>query len=377
MAREVISSGNALAAKAAVECGCEFFGGYPITPSSEVAHDMSVLLPKYGGKFIQMEDEIAGICVSLGASMSGKKSMTATSGPGISLKSEQIGYAFIAEIPLVIINVMRGGPSTGLPTRVSQADIGQAKYPTHGDYASITLCPGSLEEAYTETVRAFNLAEKYMTPVFLLLDETLGHMHGKAILPDLEEVQKSVIKRKVYEGDPKDYKPYDAKMDEPAVLNPFFKGYRYHVTGLHHGPTGFPTEDAQMCEYNIERLMGKINNHKEDLVKYEEFMLDDAEVCIIAYGSISRGAKEAVMKLRNDGVKAGLFRPITLWPSPEKQLKEIGEKFDKIFVTELNMGQYLEEIQRIMKRDDFATLHKANGRPIAPLEMVAKVKEMF
>ncbi len=377
MAREVISSGNALSAKAAIDCGCEFFGGYPLTPSSEIAHDLSVSLPKVGGKFIQMEDEIAGICVALGASMSGKKAMTATSGPGMSLKSEQIGLAFITEIPLVIVNVMRGGPSTGLPTRVSQADIGQAKYPTHGDYASITFCPGSLEEAYTETVRAFNMAEKFMTPVFVLLDETLGHMHGKAILPDLEDIQKNAIKRARFDGDKKDYKPYDVAMDEPAVLNPFFEGYYYHITGLHHGPTGHPTEDAKACEFNIERLMGKINNKTEELIEYEEFMLDDAEVCLIAYGSISRGAKEAVIKLRADGIKAGLFRPITLWPSPKKKLKEIGEKFDKIFITELNMGQYLEEIQRVMKRDDFATLHKANGRPIAPLEMVAKVKEMF
>lgn len=377
MAREVISSGNALCALAAVECGCKFFGGYPITPSSEVAEDLSKLLPKYGGKFIQMEDEIAGICVSLGASMSGVKSMTASSGPGISLKSEQIGYSFIAEIPLVIINVMRGGPSTGLPTRVSQADIGQAKYPTHGDFASISLCPGSLEEAYTETVRAFNIAEKYMTPVFVLLDETLGHMHGKAILPDLEEVKKSIINRAEFKGDPKDYKPYKAGPTEPAVLNPFFKGYRYHVTGLHHGDMGFPTEDGAACEYNIERLINKIKTKSDDLVKYEEFMLDDAEVCIIAYGSISRGAKEAVMKLRSEGIKAGLFRPITIWPSPVAKLKEIGSRFEKIMVTELNKGQYLEEIQRVMKRDDFATLHKANGRPIAPLEMVAKVKEMF
>ena len=377
MAREVISSGNALAAKAAIDCGCRFFGGYPITPSSEVAEDMSLLLPRVGGKFIQMEDEIGGICVALGASMSGTKAMTATSGPGISLKAEQIGYSFIAEIPLVIINVMRGGPSTGLPTRVSQADIGQAKYPTHGDFASIALCPGSLEEAYTKTVRAFNIAEKYMTPVFLLLDETLGHMHGKAILPDLEEIQKSIIKRAEFSGDPKDYKPYKAGPTEPAVLNPFFKGYYYHITGLHHGEMGFPTEDGAICEYNIERLMNKINTKTDDLVKYEEFMLEDAEVCIIAYGSISRGAKEAVMKLRNDGIKAGLFSPITLWPSPAKKLQEIGKRFKKIMVTELNMGQYLEEIQRIMKRDDFATLHKANGRPIAPLEMVAKVKEMM
>ena len=377
MSREVISSGNALVAKAAIDCGCKFFGGYPITPSSEVAEDMSVLLPRIGGKFIQMEDEIGGICVALGASMSGTKAMTATSGPGISLKAEQIGYSFIAEIPLVIVNVMRGGPSTGLPTRVSQADIGQAKHPTHGDFASISLCPGSLEEAYTETIRAFNIAEKYMTPVFLLLDETLGHMHGKAILPDIQEVQQSIINRAEFTGDAKDYKPYKAGPTEPAVLNPFFKGYFYHVTGLHHGEMGFPTEDGAICEYNIERLMNKINTKTDDLVRYEEFMLSDAEVCIIAYGSISRGAKEAVMKLRNEGIKAGLFRPITLWPSPVKKLQEIGKKFEKIMVTELNMGQYLEEIQRVMKRDDFATLHKANGRPIAPLEIVAKVKEMM
>ncbi len=375
MAREVISTGNKLAAQAAVECGCRFFGGYPLTPSSEIAHDCSVLLPRVGGKFIQMEDEIGGISVALGASMSGTKAMTATSGPGISLKSEQIGLAFIAEIPLVIVNVMRGGPSTGLPTRVSQADIGQAKYPSHGDFASIALCPGSLEEAYTETVRAFNLAEKYMTPVFLLLDETLGHMQGKAIIPDVEELE--IVKREEFTGDPKDYLPYGVEMDKPAVLNPFFKGYRYHITGLHHGPTGFPTEDGEQCEFNIERLMGKINNNADDIVAYEEYKLDDAEVCMIAYGSISRGAKEAVEKLREEGIKAGLFRPITIWPSPQKKLKEIGEKFDKIFVTELNMGQYLEEIQRVMKRDDFKTLHKANGRPIAPSEMVAKVKEMF
>ncbi len=384
MAREIISNGNELAAHAAFDAGCMFFGGYPITPSSEVMHEMSDLLPTVGGKFIQMEDEIAGISVALGASMAGTKSMTATSGPGISLKAEQIGLAFIAEVPLVIVNVMRGGPSTGLPTRVSQADIGQAQYPTHGDYASITLCAGSLEECYTQTVRAFNLAEKYMTPVFMLLDETVGHMHGKAVLPDLEEVQASIVNRKRFDGPKEEYKPYKAAMNEAAVLNPMFEGYRFHFTGLHHGETGFPTEDAEQCQFNIERLVGKINtvaaenDGLDDEADYEEFMMDDEpEVILIAYGSISRGAKEAVVKLRADGIKAGLFRPIVLWPSPAKKLKEIGDKYKKIFVTELNMGQYLKEIERVMKRDDFATLHKANGRPIAPLEMVAKVKEMF
>lgn len=384
MSRMEISTGNELASKAAVDAGARFFGGYPITPSSEVMHVASDLLPAVGGVAIQMEDEIGGISAALGASMTGTKSFTATSGPGISLKAEQIGLGFIAEIPLVIVNVMRGGPSTGLPTRVSQADIGQAKYPTHGDFASITLCAGSLTECYTQTVRAFNLAEKYMTPVFMLLDETIGHMHGKAELPDLEEVKASIIDRAKFEGDPADYRPYDVPMNEPAVLNPMFEGYRYHITGLHHGPTGFPTEDAEQCEFNIERLTGKINtvaaenDGLDDLPDYEEVLMDDAEVCIIAYGSIALGAFEAVHKLRSEGIKAGLFRPIMLWPSPEKRIREIGERFgDKIMVTELNMGQYSNEIERIIRNNDFTRLLKANGRPIAPAEMVAKVKEMM
>lgn len=384
MAREVISTGNELASIAAIDAGAMFFSGYPITPSSEVMHVASDLLPEVGGKFIQMEDEIAGIAAALGASMTGVKSYTATSGPGISLKAEQIGLGFIAEVPLVIVNVMRGGPSTGLPTRVSQADIGQAQYPTHGDYASITLCAGSLSECYTETVRGFNLAEKYMTPVFVLLDETIGHMHGKAVLPDLEEVKANIVNRATFDGPIDEYKPYKVDMNKPAVINKMFQGYRHHVTGLHHGDEGFPTEDAFQCEFNIERLVGKINtvakenDGLDDLPDYEEYMLEDAEVCLIAYGSIGLGAYEAVQKLRAEGIKAGMFRPIMLWPSPAKKIAEIGAKFkDKIFITELNMGQYSKEIERIIKRDDFTTLLKANGRPIAPAEMVAKVKEMM
>ncbi|MFK5938570.1 MAG: 2-oxoglutarate synthase subunit alpha [Sulfurimonas sp.] len=382
--REEISTGNALAALAAAEAGAMFFAGYPITPSSEVMEHSSDYLPARGGTCIQMEDEIAGISAALGASMTGVKSFTATSGPGISLKAEQIGLAFIAEVPLVIMNVMRGGPSTGLPTRVSQSDIGQAQYPTHGDYASITIYAGSLSECYTQTVRAFNLAEKYMTPVFMLLDETIGHMHGKAELPDLADVEASVITRARFEGSQEDYKPYDVAMNKPAVINPMFQGYKHHVTGLHHGPTGFPTEDAAQCEFNIERLTGKINQvHLEndgldDLPDYEEVDMEDAEICIIAYGSIALGAYEAVKKLRAEGIKAGLFRPIMIWPSPIKKLEEVGARFkDKIMVTELNMGQYSKEIERVIKRNDFTQLLKANGRPIAPAEMVAKVKEMM
>ncbi|WP_200762250.1 2-oxoglutarate synthase subunit alpha [Nitrosophilus alvini] len=378
MAREVISSGNELAAMAAIDAGCRFFGGYPITPSSEVAHELSVLLPKVGGKFIQMEDEIGGIAVALGASMSGVKSMTNTSGPGMSLKAEQIGLGFMTETPMVITNVMRGGPSTGLPTRVQQGDILQARNPTHGDYKSIAFCPGSLEECYTETVRAFNVAEELMTTVIVLLDETLGHMHGKAVLPDKEEIEKSIVNRARFDGDPKDYKPFDVPEDKPAVLNPFFQGYKYHLTGLHHGPTGFPTEDAEVCQRLIERLHRKIEVRRKDLLESnEEYLLDDADYLIIAYGSVSRAAREAINRLRAEGKKIGMFRPITLWPSPEEKIKELGERFpaEKILMPELNMGQYILEVERLMgKRPE--SLNKANGRPISPAEIIEKLKSM-
>ncbi len=373
--RELITGGNELVALAAIESGCRFFGGYPITPSSEIAHEMSVELPKIGGKFIQMEDEISGIAVALGASMTGVKAMTATSGPGISLKSEQIGYGFMAEIPLVVVDVMRGGPSTGLPTRVSQGDINQAKSPSHGDFCSVAIAVGNLQEADTQTIRAFNLAEKYMTPIFLLLDETIGHMHGKTLIPDFKDIEPTIYNRRVFTGDPKDYQPYAVPQDEAAILNPFFKGYKYHITGLHHGGSGFPTEDEKLSQNLIDRLFNKIESHIDDIVEYEEFQLDDAEIVIIAYGSVSLSVKEAIANLRKNGIKVGLFRPITLWPSPAKQLKALGEKFKKILVIELNKGQYKQEIERIMQRD-VTFLGKANGRSISPTEIITKIKEM-
>lgn len=376
MAREIISTGNDLAAIAAVDAGCEFFGGYPITPSSEVMHTISDLLPASGGAAIQMEDEIAGICAAIGGAMSGKRSMTATSGPGISLKSENIGLAYIAEVPLVIVNVMRGGPSTGLPTRVAQGDILQAKTPTHGDYKSITLCAGTLSECYTETVRAFNLADRFMQPVFVLLDETIGHMSGKAVLPTKDEVKAGIKPRASFDGPASEYKPYECKNDQPAVLNPMFKGYRYHFTGLHHDANGHPTEDEKMCDDLINRLFRKVENYTDEIELNEEYMLDDAEIMIIAYGSMALSVKEAVNRLRADGIKVGMFRPITLWPSPAKRIKELCDKIQKVLVTELNLGQYLEEIERVSGRRDFTTLFKANGRPIAPIEIVEKVKGM-
>ena len=376
MARELISTGNELAAKAALDADVEFFGGYPITPSSEIMHVLSSALPARGYACIQMEDEISGICTALGAAMSGKRAMTASSGPGISLKAENLGVGYISEVPLVIVNVMRGGPSTGLPTRVAQGDLLQAKNPTHGDVKSITLVPGNLKECYTETVRAFNLADRFMQPVFVLLDETIGHMSGKAVIPDLEEVQAGKISRRKFTGDKKDYKPYGVGADEPAILNPMFEGYRYHFTGFHHGPTGHPTEDADMCDALMKRLFNKVDAHLDELELNEEYMLEDADIMIIAYGSVSLGVTEAINRMRKEGIKVGMFRPLTIWPSPAKRIKELMTKFDKVLVTELNMGQFADEVQRASGRSDFDTLFKVNGRPLSPLEIIEKVKGM-
>jgi len=380
--REIISTGNELSAIAAVDAGCTFFGGYPLTPSSEVMHVVSDLLPAVGGTAIQMEDEIAGICCVIGAAMSGVRALTATSGPGMSLKAENLGLAQMAEVPLVCVNVMRGGPSTGLPTRVSQGDIKQSSNPSHGDYRSITLCAGNLAECYTETVRAFNLADRFMQPVIVLLDETIGHMHGKADIPTPEAVKAGIVPRKTFDGPADEYHPYECGPTDPAVLNPMFEGYRYHYTGLHHDKDGFPTEEIETCRKLIQRLEDKVMAHQDELESNEEFMCDDltgeeGEVLIIAYGSVSLAAKEAIRTLRADGVKAGLFRPITIWPSPAKRIKELTDKIKNVLCVELNIRQYTEEVERASSRLDIEGLYKVNGRAISPNEIVSKVKEVF
>ena len=380
--REIISTGNELAAIAGVDAGCTFFGGYPLTPSSEVMHVISDLLPKVGGACIQMEDEIAAICSVIGAGMAGQRTMTGTSGPGMSLKAENLGLAQMAEVPLVCINVMRGGPSTGLPTRVSQGDIKQASNPSHGDYRSITLCAGNLAECYTETVRAFNLADRFMQPVIVLLDETIGHMHGKADIPTAQAVKAGIVPRKTFDGPADEYFPYECEATEPAVLNPMFEGYRYHFTGLHHDKNGFPTEEIETCRKLIQRLEDKVMAHQDEIELNEEFMCDDltgeeGEVLIIAYGSVSLAAKEAIRLLRADGVKAGLFRPITIWPSPAVKIKELTGKVKNVLCVELNIRQYTEEIERASSRLDIEGLYKVNGRAISPHEIVSKVKEVF
>jgi 2-oxoglutarate ferredoxin oxidoreductase subunit alpha len=370
-----LMQGNEACVAGAIHAGMRFYSGYPITPSTEIAELSAELLPKYGGKFIQMEDEIAGIAAALGASLAGIKSMTATSGPGFSLKQENIGYGIMAEIPIVIVDVQRGGPSTGMPTSPSQGDIMQARWGTHGDHSIIALYPASVKEIYTTTIRAFNLSEKYRTPVILLLDEIIGHMREKI---DLEEVKDlEIYDRKTPTVPFDEYLPYKVIENEiVSEMAAFGEGYRYNVTGLVHDETGFPSGNDLVANKLLKRLMDKIENNKDDIVTYEEYMLDDADYAIVSFGAISRSSKVAVNNLRESGIKIGMFRPITIWPSPEKQLSELSKKVKKIYVIELNAGQYLLEVQRIVSGQcKIGKYGKINGEIISPQEIVSFIKE--
>lgn len=368
--------GNEACVEGALMAGMTFYAGYPITPSTEIAEKSAELLPRIGGKFIQMEDEIAGIAAAIGASLTGAKAMTATSGPGFSLKQENIGYATLAEIPLVIVNVQRGGPSTGLPTAPGQGDVMQTRWGTHGDHPIIVLTPDSVKETFDLTIRAFNLAEKYRTPVILLTDEITGHMREKIEIPDRDEIEIIDRIRPKKGDDYLAYKVYDGEI-VPRMAD-FGAGFRYHVTGLMHDETGFPSNSTVNAEKLMNRLMGKITDHLDDILRYEEIDCEDADCVVIAYGGTARSAKAAVAKLRAEGHKVGLFRPITLWPFPEARVHELATKAKSIYVTELNYGQIKLEVERVAK--GACPVHffgKANGEVILPDELVARVKEVL
>ncbi|WFA09716.1 2-oxoacid:acceptor oxidoreductase subunit alpha [Tissierella sp. Yu-01] len=369
-----LMQGNEACVEGALRAGMRFYAGYPITPSTEIAEISSIKLPKLGGKFIQMEDEISGMAATIGASLTGLKSMTATSGPGFSLKQENLGFAVIGEIPCVIVNVQRGGPSTGLPTAPAQGDIMQARWGTHGDHAIIALYPNSVREIYDTTIRAFNLAEKYRTPVILLLDEVIGHMREKIEIPEDSEVD--IINRKKPTCPPEEYKAYELKEgDFVPEMAPFGAGYRYHVTGLVHDETGFPA-GADKAEDLLNRLISKIEDNVDDICTYEEYMLEDADTAIVTFGCTSRSAKSAIKSLRKEGYKVGMFRPITIWPSPEKQLIELSKKVKRIVVVEMNAGQYFLEVDRISGKNTIVEKYgRLNGEIITPDEIISVIKE--
>ena len=376
MAKKVaFLQGNEAAAHGALYAGCKFFGGYPITPSTEVAEVMSVELPKVGGKFIQMEDEIGAMSAVIGASLTGAKALTSTSGPGLSLKQEIIGYGCITEVPCVIVNVMRGGPSTGMPTGPSQSDIMCAKWGTHGDHPAICLVPASVQELFEETVRAFNLAEKYRTPVMIMPDEIVAHMRERIVFPEPGDLE--VIDRTAPSVPPEQYKPYDTQFGDVPPLAAFGSEYRFHVTGLNKMQDGFPTTKASIGQAEEERQVRKVEGNADDIIKYEEFMMDDAEVCVIAFGSTSRSARFAVNEARKQGIKAGLFRLITFWPFPEKKIAELAGKVKAFITPEMSLGMCTGVVKGFAEgKAPVHGIFRVDGEPINPDQILDKIKEV-
>lgn len=367
--------GNEAVARGALYAGCRFFAGYPITPSTEVAEILAAELPKHGGRFIQMEDEIASMAAIIGASITGVKSLTATSGPGMSLKQENLGYACITETPCVIVNVQRGGPSTGMPTSPGQSDIMQAKWGTHGDHPIIALTPSTVYEQFSETVRAFNLSEKYRTPVILLTDEIIGHMREAIDIP--EDGALEIIDRTKPNCPPEEYKAFDSSSFLVPPMANFGEGYRFHITGLNHDASGFPTNSGALAQQEEIRMQRKIDENYNDIVKVEEYLCEDAEIIVFATGAVARSAKEAVDAARKDGVKMGLFKPLTIWPFPDKHLAKYKGKAKKIIVAELNLGQLVLEVQRVGEGNfEIAHISRIDGEPITPSQIYGGEKNV-
>jgi 2-oxoglutarate/2-oxoacid ferredoxin oxidoreductase subunit alpha len=366
-----LMQGNEAIAMGAVAAGCRFYAGYPITPSTEVAEVLSRELPRVGGKFIQMEDEIASMAAIIGARVGGLKSMTATSGPGFSLMQENLGYAAMAEVPCVVVNVQRLGPSTGQPTAASQGDVMQARWGTHGDHPIIALAPISVRQSFDLTVRAFDFSEKYRTPVLLMTDEIIGHMREPVELPDFGTVK--VFEHKVTDS-PENYKAYRNTPDGVPPMIPFGNGYRYHITGLFHDEVGFPTQRLDEIDPWLERVNTKLENHMDDIALFEENYQDGAKIALLSYGASARTARHAMKAARAQGRKVDMLTLFTIWPFPEKQVEALGDRVDRIIVPEMNLGQLAYEVERIVGRRKVRRVVRANGEMVTP-QMVLDAME--
>jgi len=374
--KERLLQGNEAVVEGSLRAGCRFFAGYPITPATEIAEQLSVRLPQVDGTFIQMEDEIASLGAVIGASLAGVKSMTATSGPGFSLMQENLGFAIIAEVPCVVVNAMRGGPSTGLPTSPSQSDVMQSRWGTHGDHPIIVLCPSTVRECFDLTIRAFNYSEKYRIPVILLIDEVVAHMREKIIIPDDEDIE--IVNRVRPTMPPEWYIPYeDTPRGVPAMAD-FGEGYRYHVTGLTHDVRGFPTSRPDEVDPFIRRLFRKVSQNFADLQIGEHFHVDDADVAIIAYGCVARSAKRAVSDCREKGIKAGMLKLNTIWPFMRTDVEKVLRQAKVVIVPEMNMGQISREVKRVNKGEaKVFTINRVDGTIITPQEIMARIKEVY
>ncbi len=374
--RRALLQGNEAVVEGALTAGMRFFAGYPITPSTEIAEGCALKLPRVGGTFVQMEDELASMAAVIGASVAGVKSMTATSGPGFSLKQENIGYAALAEIPCVVVDVQRSGPSTGLPTSPSQGDYMQARWGTHGDHPAVAISPWSVQEAYLETIRCFNLSEKYRVPVILLMDEIVGHMRegielagtgrGRGVRPPHQVGSRAgvhALRHRAAERVPR--------------ITPFGEGVFYNITGLVHDNWGFPTNSPVKANRQCTRIMKKIEKNVSDIEKYETYKMEDAQVCVVSFGGTARSAMAAVEGARLEEYRVGLFRPVTVWPFPEAALSEICERVEHIVVAELNYGQMKLEVERIAAgRCQVHHIGKVNGTILKPREIYRAIQEV-
>jgi 2-oxoglutarate ferredoxin oxidoreductase subunit alpha len=367
--------GNEAIVEGALAAGCRFFAGYPITPASEISERMSVRLPQMDGTFIQMEDEIASMGAVVGASLAGVKSMTATSGPGFSLMQENIGFACMTEVPCVVVNVMRGGPSTGLPTHPAQGDVMQARWGTHGDHPIIVLAVSTVRDSFEITVHAFNLSEKYRVPVIILSDEVVAHTRETVTLPSPDEIE--IIDRIKPAMPPEWYIPYEDNNTGVPPMAVYGEGYHYHVTGLAHDVRGFPTQRSDEIDALTRRLFRKITQGFHDIQKVNLFMMDDAELAVIAYGSVARSSRQAVMEARQLGIRAGLLQLVTLFPFPRHSVEDVLRRCRVVLVPEMNMGQISREVKRVNQTDARVdTYNRIDGQLITPEEIYGQLIKM-
>jgi 2-oxoglutarate ferredoxin oxidoreductase subunit alpha len=366
-----LMQGNDAIGWGAIAAGCRFYAGYPITPSTEVAEILSRELPRVGGKFIQMEDEIASMAAIIGARVGGLKSMTATSGPGFSLMQENIGYAAMTEIPCVVVDVQRLGPSTGQPTAASQGDVMQARWGTHGDHPIIALAPTSVRQAFDLTIKAFDFSERYRTPVIILADEIVGHMREPVDLPDFKTIQ--IFEHHVTES-PETYKAFRNTPDGVPPLAPFGTGYRYHITALFHDEVGFPTQRLDEVDPWVERVNSKLEKHLDDITLVEEDYQEGAKIALLSYGASARTARHALKLARAQGKKVDMLTLLTIWPFPEKQVEALGDRVDRVIVPEMNLGQLAYEVERMVGRKKVKRVVRANGEMVTP-QMVLDAME--
>jgi 2-oxoglutarate/2-oxoacid ferredoxin oxidoreductase subunit alpha len=373
---EHFMTGDVACAEGALAAGCRFFGGYPITPATEIAEHISGRLPEVGGTFIQMEDEIAAIGSVIGASCAGVKSMTATSGPGFSLMMENLGLAICTETPCVLVNVQRAGPSTGLPTQGAQGDMMQARWGSHGHYEIIALAPSSPQEIFYQTIDAFNLSETYRIPVLIMTDEMIGHLSERVIIPDAKTIR--TVSRPRPKGRKNRFNPYEPGPDGIAPMASAGEGYHIHVTGLTHDQRGYPVMTVEAQEWMMDQLVGKIQRNLDDIIRTEAYRIEDADIVIVSYGVSARTALAAVDEAREQGIKAGLLRLITVWPFPEARIRELAKRVKGFVTVELNLGQIHLEVERCAagKVPSFLVGHPG-GTIIPPDDVIQALKDYF